>query len=104
MCTDLPKPRALEKEGAGPEDLQDDVVTEKHLQEGTEGSSKDSNGQQGMHVVVQRGITVITEAEEQTYQDSGCVGKGCSGMPQPISRHRMRFTFNEQSHREREPI
>lgn len=31
MHTDLPKPRALEKEGAGPEGLQDDVVSEKHL-------------------------------------------------------------------------
>lgn len=29
--THLPEPRALEKEGAGPEGLQDDVVSEEHL-------------------------------------------------------------------------
>lgn len=29
--THLPEPRALEKEGAGPEGLQDDVISEEHL-------------------------------------------------------------------------
>lgn len=78
--TDLPKPRALEKEGAGPEGLQDDVVSEEHLEEGAEGSSKDSHGQQGMEVVVQRTVAVVKETEEQTCQDSHCVRKGCSAI------------------------
>lgn len=80
MCTDLPKPRALEKEGAGPEGLQDDVVSVEHLEEGTEGSGKDSHGQQGMEVVVQPSVAVVTETEEQTCQESHCIRKGCPGM------------------------
>lgn len=80
MHTDLPKPRALEEEGAGPEGLQDDVVSEEHLEEGTEGSSKDSHGQQGVKVVLQHSITVVTETEEQTCQDPPWVSKGHSGI------------------------
>lgn len=71
--TDLPEPGALQKEGAGPEGLQDDVVSEEHLQEGTEGSSKDSHGQQGVEVLVQRNIAVVMETEEQACQDSHCI-------------------------------
>lgn len=64
--TDLPEPGALQKECAGPEALQDDVVSEEHLQKDAEGSSKDSECQQGVEVLVQCSIAVVMEAEEQT--------------------------------------
>lgn len=42
------------------------MISEKHLQEDTEGSSKNSKGQQGVEVLVQCSITKVMEAEEQT--------------------------------------
>ena len=56
------------------------MVSDEHLQEGAEGSSKDSHGQQGMEVEVQRSVAVVVETEEQTCQEPRCVRRGCSGI------------------------
>lgn len=67
--TDLPEPCSLDDGHAGPEHLQDDVVTQENLQQDAASPGEDGDEQQGVDVLIQHGAVKDMVIEETTCQN-----------------------------------
>lgn len=65
LFSHLVKPRALQDKQAGPDQLQNNVVSDKHLQHGAGRATKHSHEQQGVDVSVQRIPAVHVEIKQK---------------------------------------
>lgn len=67
--TDLPEPRSLDNGHAGPEHLQDNVVSQENLQQDAARPGEDGDEQQGVDVLIQHGPVEDVVIEETTCQN-----------------------------------
>lgn len=75
----LVEPRALQDEHAATKELQDNVVSQEHLQHGAGRPAEHGHQQQGVNVCVQRRPAVHVVIEQEPWEDTARVRETPSG-------------------------